>query len=616
MVKSKIIRFLLTSIVVLFFLAEAALAFIWWEFKFNVDHGFKVIDLNESEVVRPGDELEYQLSFGNYGLISISDLKIEVSLPGETEVILVKCNGDYEVRGDKVILQVGNPRRGEDGEASLIIRVNNPLDRGTIITPLNVEYVFRKMNREYLVLKDSRISREVESSPKFDQSIVSAVDENGGEVNIRDLIRYEVVIKNSGDMDAKNLYIEKFIPDNTVPQQAKLTTRSGSVDLTSFESASIETISVGEEVALAVDTRVREGLSDKTEIIFSPILLYGNDKVALSEIKHFVRVYPKFENYAISIVDVNGGATAPGDSLDVSVHIENNGDTKATDLKFTINIPAQCTLNLEGGASNPGYKVDGSKLVWTIGELGINEKSDLEFHLNISNSVGYNETISTNGLISCNELEDIEVTSNAIKTISPFAYTIVGLGDSQMARTSWLSRLDTMLEATFPLGEFNVVNSGRSGEYTVRAYGRLAETVYPYNPRFVIVGFGTNDSLTNSEHTFYVSPDAFRYYLSRIVYDIKVKTGATVLILSTGVLDENLRQWHYNDDMEMYNQIAAEVAAQNGCIFVDVFHQLILDPTSYVDPDGLHFNKEANKVVSDSVFNALVSRLDAYGYPK
>lgn len=615
-VKSKIVRLALVSLAVLSILAEVALAFVWWEFKFNANQNFEVVDLNGKEKVRPGDELNYLLRFGDNGLVNINDLEIEISIPSGTEVIAVRYDKDYEVHGDKVVFRVGSPRRGGDEEAGLTIEVNNPLDRGTIIAPLNVKYRFKKINRQYLVLKDSGISREVESSPKFDQSVVSSFDENGGEVNVGDLIRYEVIIKNTGDMNARNVHIEKFVPANTILQQAKLTTRSGSFNLNSFSSANIEKISVGEEATLDVEVRVRESLADRTEIVFSPILLNGSDEVELTEIKRIVRVYPKFENFAITLIDVDGGATAQGDSLQVLVHIENDGDTAATDLKFEIDIPAKSSLNIEEAASDTRYEVDGSKLVWNIGELGVNEKSDLEFYVNVNNGIGYGETISTNGLISCNELEDINVTSNAIKTISPFTFTIVGLGDSQMARTSWLSRLDAMLEATFPLGEFNVVNSGRSGEYTVRAYDRLGETVYPYKPRFVIVGFGTNDSLTNPERTFNVPPDAFRYYLSRIVYDIKVKTGATVLVLSTGVLDENLRNWHYNDDMEMYNQIAAEVAAQNGCIFVDVFHQMISDPTKYVDPDGLHFNKEANRVVSDSVFNALVSRLDAYGYPK
>ena len=613
---SKIARFVIASVLAFTFLAEMAIAFIWWEFKFNINQELNVVDLNGGEAVRPGEKLEYEISFGNYGLIDINDLKIEVSIPDKTKVVAVGYDGDHDIRGNKVILSVGSPERGTEGKADLIVEVESPLDRGILISPLYVRYSFRKINRLYTVLKDSGISRKVESSPRFDQSVVAAFDDNRGELNVRDMLRYEIVLKNTGDMNAKDLHIEKLIPENTIPQRVNLVERSNSFYLNGFDSVDIENFIVGEELTLDIDVRVKEGIADKTEIVFSPVLNYGSEEVEFSEIRRVVRVYPKLENYALKLIDVNGGATAPGDTLKVSVHIENNGDTAATGLKFTIDIPKQCALSPPEGTVNPGLEVDGNKLVWIIGELGINEKSDQEFFLEINKGIGYGENISTAGFISYNELEDIKLTSNAIRTISPFAYTIVGLGDSQMAKTSWLSNLDAMLEAAFPMGEFNVVNSGRSGEFTLRAYGRLGETVYPYQPRFVIVGFGTNDSLTNDDHTFNVPPEAFRYYLSRIIYDIKVKTGAIVLVLSTGVLDENLRNGHYNDDMEMYNQIAAEVAAQNGCVFIDVFHQMISDPTKYVDPDGLHFNKGANRIVAGSVFNALVSRLDAYGYPK
>ena len=176
--------------------------------------------------------------------------------------------------------------------------------------------------------------------------------------------------------------------------------------------------------------------------------------------------------------------------------------------------------------------------------------------------------------------------------------TIVAMGDSLIAKSDWAQRFDNLMEANYPLADYNTMASGKNGELSNQGYYRFDSTVAIHNPQIVILAYGTNDaggSLNN-----------FGVHMEGLVNKAR-NLGATVFINLIGPIG-----YPEKVGWPSYNQKILEIAAKYSLPVIDVLTPLSQNKGKYLY-DGVHYTPEGSAVVAQTVFNAVAPYLNSAG---
>lgn len=104
--------------------------------------------------------------------------------------------------------------------------------------------------------------------------------------------------------------------------------------------------------------------------------------------------------------------------------------------------------------------------------------------------------------------------------------------------------------------------------------------------------------------------DRFKKAYQRYVSEMKNKCQSVFLISYTPtVLKENLDLYNTERNKELLcrNEIAKEVAAEMGCLYIDLWN-IILDK-NLRHTDYIHFDKEANQYIADYIGQEIIDNL-------
>ncbi len=124
--------------------------------------------------------------------------------------------------------------------------------------------------------------------------------------------------------------------------------------------------------------------------------IWGNDTSGLLS---------SFSESSMEIVDLNGGDTYPGESLEININIVNSGDTEARNVKVNLIIPGFFALNNE-------------ETSWGVDTLDAGEKISFNTSLNLIDNITEDTQVSCRLEISSDEVDPF---------ISP-AYSIMVYG--------------------------------------------------------------------------------------------------------------------------------------------------------------------------------------------
>jgi len=172
------------------------------------------------------------------------------------------------------------------------------------------------------------------------------------------------------------------------------------------------------------------------------------------------------------------------------------------------------------------------------------------------------------------------------------------MGDSLIAKSDWVQRLDNKLEATYPAADYNTIASGIGRETSFQGLARFDSTVGPLGPQILIIAYGTND--VGGSYSY------FRYSIDSIVAKAR-NMGVTVFINTIGpvsILGKN--------DWPKYNNAIMQVAAKYGVPVIDVTSPLSQNPGKYLY-DGTHYSSSGAEVVAQTVFNSVTQYLNGLG---
>ncbi len=207
--------------------------------------------------------------------------------------------------------------------------------------------------------------------------------------------------------------------------------------------------------------------------------------------------------------------------------------------------------------------------------------------------------------------------------------TIVTLGDSitqaggQPGGYVWL--LQRYLDALYPERAINIVNAGISGHKSTDMQARFQRDVIDVHPDLVTISVGVNDVW----HAFYdfanhqpiprgngqngVPLAIFRQKVKTMVRDAQ-KAHIKVVLLSATVVYEDPGN-RENHRISEYNQTMKEIAQEESCLFIDLFHPFTEVLKSYqryagtgtnlLTTDGVHMNAAGNQLMAYTILRML-----------
>jgi lysophospholipase L1-like esterase len=145
-----------------------------------------------------------------------------------------------------------------------------------------------------------------------------------------------------------------------------------------------------------------------------------------------------------------------------------------------------------------------------------------------------------------------------------FGDSITAGGEASSVELQFPSLYAKHLEQTFPGSKVTIENGATGGDNTVMGLARLNDKVLARKPDLVLVAFGMNDHNVGG-----VAPEAFKANLEKMVDQIREKTGAEVILLSTFPPNP---EWHYSArQMWKYAKATREAAQDKNVAYADVY---------------------------------------------
>ncbi len=551
------------------------------------------------ERVNPGDSLTYEVNYKNSGYRNVDILQITIQIPENTTLISSTGSGTYDEQNRLLQYSIENLPRESSGSIEFIMEVAEPLDNGTEIVPGEVKFDYFIREESFERLLDSGEGHIVESSPDFSSFSVSSVDINGGILGLEDEIKYTISIKNTGNMIARDVEIRSQLSPH-------LNLTGGSINQSGkYNDGSIvwdfEELLPGELKTLVFRAKLEGGeVEDREEIINSTALIYDGEVKAEEEAVNVARLFPDFSESTATIADANGGGYLwAGETVSVKVTIKNTGQRKADDYRLFCPMPGPLTyISGSGTAEGIKWSDDIRGLIWDLSGLEAGESKEITFNMTVNNDYYYRSgTIMTDFHITAGDDEFVIEPASIYIQGHPYL-TVVAMGDSLIAKSDWVQRLDGKLEAAYPYADYNTLTSATNGEMSFEGLARFDSTVGPLGPQILIVAYGTNDTG--------ISYSYFKYSIDNIVAKAK-NIGATVFINLIGPITVPGKE-----DWPKYNQAIMEIGAKYGVPVINVTSPLSQSKGKYLS-DGMHYTPSGSEVVAQTVFNSIVQYLNGLG---
>lgn len=564
------------------------------------DENFNYIKSLSPYDIKPGDEIQLELSYQNTGFREVKDVYIEFKIPSNTKLKSSVWSGKYFEKNGKVILEGGSLKRGEGAKVHLFLIVDKPLDNDTEIKVEDVELQYKIKDENFTKKLESQVVFKIVSSPIFYLSPVELKDVDGGDLRMGDEIDVSFLTTNTGDMNGRNVIISAKIPPKTevisdfiYPQNFEIEDDAIIWNFATYE--------INKETNFKFRLKVLNGFQDN-ETINQKINLVSEDGKNISmEASIVVKLFPDLGESIVKLEDKDDEYTWPGDIISASIIIKNTGDIEAKNVKLICNIPAN-TILVKNSARCENASIDNSpeKVTFLIDKIDVNEEKKVSIEFQISPKMTNGGAIKTDFYLEANRVS-FNIKNADIKVKPNFKVTIACMGDSLIALSNWPQILGNMLESTYPRADYNVIASGIQGETASRGFQRFDSSIAKYKPQIVIIGYGTNDTGGGT--------DKFRYYLSGIVGKAK-NIGAQIFLESLGYV--NATKEPSKADWPTYQKIIYEVGATNGVPVIDIYTPLSQNPDAYLI-DWVHYTPEGAEVVARTIFNYITQYLNEYG---
>ncbi len=559
----------------------------------------------------PGDTLNYTITITNEGRRAASDILVAAQIPENTTLAAGNIKYLMEKTSGKIYFFIGSLKPGKDLTLEYPVKIDIPLGDGSIISNDFFEIEYNKKGGQKINKKfKASLNTQIESSTDFSSSYFRVNDENGGLMAENDIVNVTLFIKNTGNMAPENIIIENIIPEGASLVKGSFKAKNAYMDKHSSGMV-IKLEDVGLEKNIFLNySLLNSGIGN---LDFSPAITNGKNRIMLRE-EEPGRGNAELSEFRLTGSDENGGDLLPNETIRYDISLKNGGDKNFKYATLENTIPPHTSLietSIE--AYDINWEIEDEVFRVDMLELGPGEEFSFYYRVKVDGDIKYGAKIKNKAAFISNgdRLSTNAVTYNVI---SDYSYDIIALGDSQIRQTGWVEYLESIFEENYFYGNFNFINAGQNGETIDLGYNRMIDSgILRRNPSIFIINYGTNDTFSGSGY-FRTSPEIFRHYLAEMVEAVSKNTGALVVIMSTGPVNQDIHPYHKNSNLSIYNNIAEQVANEHDAVFVDVFSPMIIseDYKKYLG-DGLHYNSSGDELVAKIAFEKISEHLNKYG---
>ena len=566
----------------------------------NFDDGlYNNVETASMENIEPGDSLAYKVNYKNTGYRTVDMLQITIQIPENTSLKSKTEGGVYDEENRTLQYTKEILDREVSGVIEYEIEAANPLDNGTEIDPGDIKFDYFINEESFKKIIDGGEVHTIESSPDFSSFSISSVDVNGGMLGLEDEIKYTINIKNTGNMIARDIEVWSQLSPYMNLEGSYINQSGKYIDGSVIWA--FDELAPGEQKTLSFKAKLEGGeVQDREEIINNAVLVYGGEIIDEQDISNMVRLFPDLSESSAVLADANGGGYLwSGETVNVKVIITNTGERRADEYKLLCPIPGPATyISQSGTAEGISWDDDIRGPVWNLSGLEVGESKEITFKMAVNNDYYYKSgTIKTEFHI-ISEDEDFMIEPVSIYIQGHPYLNVVAMGDSLIAKSDWVQRLDNKLEASYPAADYNTTASGVSGEMSFQGMARFDSTVGPLGPSILIVAYGTND--VGFSYSY------FQHSIDSIIAKAR-NIGATVFINTIGpVAIPGKEEW------PKYNNAIIAVAAKYGVPVINVTAPLSQSPGKYLS-DGTHYTSAGSELVAQVVFNSVSQYLNGLG---
>jgi len=553
------------------------------------------VSSSAGEHLKPGDKITYIINYKNTGNRDVDELVIELKVPEHTFFVSTDCNDVSKVNDKTFELNAGNVKKREYGTFTFIVEVCKPLDNGTLINLDEVKFKYKISGDVFNENINAGLVSRVESSPELNFK-AKAVDENGGVVRLGDILQYNLVVENTGDMNASDVEIKSDISEFVDIIGDSITGNGEYRD--SYILWKIDNVEINKPETLSFKVRVKDTLNGDELITCRNTLKYDSNIIEKT-LEEKLNLYPDLTKSEAHIYDANGGELYPGEIINVKIIIRNTGEKKEKSYKLICPTPEGATyISQSGTPEGISWSDEIRGLIWDLKDLDIGEEKEITYSMKVNeNLVNSGGVITTHFKIEYSN-GTIELLPKSLTVRGNASVTIVAMGDSLIEMSNWVQIFDELLEANYPYAEYNTIASGKSGEMARGGNARFESTVAIHNPQIVIIAYGTNDTGG--------SLSSFTANLEAIVVKSK-NLGARVFINLIGPIFRSGK-----GSYPVYNDAIRTIAAKHGAVVIDVLTPLSQNPGEYLY-DGMHYSPAGASVVAHTVYSYVSQYLGTIG---
>ncbi|OQX23245.1 MAG: hypothetical protein BWK80_27000, partial [Desulfobacteraceae bacterium IS3] len=351
----------------------------------------KVTDLNGGNLV-PGDILLYEIILRNMGQYDAEGIELEDPIPEHTVFMQdsIAAPADSEVVSETPVIRITGIKVPAFGQVSIRFRVklspDVPADVKEISNQATVRYDSDSDGiNDTTADTDGNTSQDgtqptvipITRGPNFEDSEKTVVHKYDMDFNAAvspgDVLEYKIVLRNTGDADAKDVFFHDAVPEHTsyVQDTVSVLSRASETGTALFNASRnriewIGDVPVRGTVAISFDVTVNDGVVRYTVIENQGFVAYDSDGDGENDATEATDADPDdpgnqpaetivggSEDAAIkTVTDVNGGNAEPGDELLYVITLTNKTDTAAEGIELTDSIPAY-TAYMPGSLSYP-----------------------------------------------------------------------------------------------------------------------------------------------------------------------------------------------------------------------------------------------------------------------
>ncbi|MBW1809844.1 MAG: DUF11 domain-containing protein, partial [Deltaproteobacteria bacterium] len=266
--------------------------------------------------------------------------------------------------GDSIVWNIGTLTRGTQTEVSFLASIPAMTAGGTLVA--NQAQVIAAELADPVLSDDPATSTEddptvfaVEAAPSLVEGTKRVVNLAEGVVKPGDTLEYTITVKNSGNTWASNVVVNDEIDithlEEIQPSAGGIFTGTSVYwDSTTTQALALIGLSPNGDVSLSFTARVKQDVADGT--IISNQAVFACDQqpgpvpsddpaTATPDDPTQVRVVaaPLFVSSRKEVIDLDGGLVEPGDILEYTILVVNNGSQTANGTIVRDSIPARAS---------------------------------------------------------------------------------------------------------------------------------------------------------------------------------------------------------------------------------------------------------------------------------